>query len=107
MSVDSIFYTIKRLNSEISTLRIKLATKRKDEANAREKAMKAISVAQSAKTESIQRSKLTEYERETKKSVTLAKEIADFEKRLSEKENSLLKEQEKLHKAQELSLIQI
>ena len=68
------FYTIKWLISEISSLRIKLATKRKDEANAREKAMKAISAAQSTKTESIQRSKLTEYERETKRSVTLAKE---------------------------------
>ena len=101
MSVDSIFSTIKRLNNEISSLRTKLATKRKDEANAREKAMKAISAAQSTKTDSIRRSKLTEYERETKKSVALAKEIADFEKRLSEKENTLLKEQEKLHKAQE------
>lgn len=101
MSVDSMFSTIKRLNNEISSLRTKLATKRKDEANAREKAMKAISAAQNTKTESIRKSKFTEYERETRKSVALAKEIADFEKRLSEKENTLLKEQEKLHKEQE------
>nr|MBD5378199.1 TIR domain-containing protein [Bacteroides sp.] len=101
MSVDSIFSAIKRLNNEASTLRIKLANKRKEEANARDKAMKAISVAQNTKMDSVRKSKLTEYERETKKSVTLAKEIADFEKRLSEKENSLFKEQEKLHKAQE------
>ena len=101
MSIDSIFSNIKRLNNEISSLRTKLATKRKDEANSRDKAMKAISAAQSTKTESIRKSKLTEYERETKKSITLAKEIADFEKRLTEKENTLLKEQEKLHKAQD------
>lgn len=101
MSVESIFSIIKRLNNEISSLRIKLVSKRKDEAASREKAMKALSTAQSTRTESTRRSKFSEYERETKKSISLAKEIVDLEKRLSEKENTLFKEQEKLHKEQE------
>lgn len=101
MSVESIFSTITRLNNEISSLRSKLATKRKDEANSREKAMKAITTAQSTRTESTRKSKYSEYERETKKSISLAKDIAEIEKRISEKEKTLFKEQEKLHKEQE------